>query len=185
MTTRDNVIGRILERSGGPVHSTKLVKLVYLVDYLYYQNFGTTITGFTYMWDHYGPNAVGNGIIEEAGRLVRSGALRVNTYPNSHGGHTVDYSVAQADRFARPPTPAELIIGDVLAQYGSMSVEEITQAAKKTAPFQSAVEYGRLNMTQIAEVHAAEAGEWEAFVADLKTSGVTSLDDVRRMCGLA
>jgi len=41
----------VLGEMGTPVHRTKLVKLIYLAENLFYEHFGETITGFGYMRD--------------------------------------------------------------------------------------------------------------------------------------
>ena len=68
----DHVILSVLAKVGGGVPATKLVKLVYLVDYMHYQHFGETVTGLEYQWDHYGPNAVQHGIVSAAEGLALS-----------------------------------------------------------------------------------------------------------------
>ena len=69
MELRQQLILRVLEEAGKQM-SAALVKLVYLVDYVHYQHYGETVTGFHYCWDHYGPNAVGHGIVREANELA-------------------------------------------------------------------------------------------------------------------
>ena len=62
--------------------TTKLVKLVYLIDYSYFEHYGETLTGFQYMWDHHGPNALSHAIKAEAELLAERGMVRILHKPN-------------------------------------------------------------------------------------------------------
>ena len=77
MSDEKNVVLNVLGNVGGRVPATKLVKLVYLTDYIHFQHFGETITGLTYQWDHYGPNAIGHAIVTSAEKFGDRGGSYV------------------------------------------------------------------------------------------------------------
>ncbi|MBI4198426.1 MAG: DUF4065 domain-containing protein [Chloroflexi bacterium] len=179
------VILRILDGLRAPVHSTKLVKLVYLVDYVYYQHFGRTLTGFTYMWDNFGPNAVGHAIIEQTQELVRERKATLDISPNIYGGTTVDFAIISPGS-SLPMTPeAEMVIADILEQYGRLSVAAVTRVAKRTEPFRNGTQYTVLELKQTVPVLYGAKEEWEKFQTEIKEEGTWTLDDLKREYRLA
>lgn len=182
--TAADVILRILEHVGTSVNSTKLVKLTYLVDYLHYQYYGSTLTGFQYMWDHYGPNALGHGIISEARKLARQGLVAIDSYPNIYGGDSVDFMVAQGVHVKPLPPHAEMLVEDVVSQYSSLSLEQITEVSKQTQPFRSAAQYSLLVMEQSAPAGATTESDWDAYQRDLEENDSLSLEEVKRRYGI-
>lgn len=178
MHPADKVITRILAVYGQQVHSTKLVKLVYLVDYLHYQHFGRTLTTFEYMWDHFGPNAVGHGIVERASELARTGILQLAQHPNIYGGTSALFKIAPRTPPLELAPEAEMIVYDVLQQYGRLSVTEIAAATKRTAPFKKAGQYSVLKMEPTTPAETTSSEDWEAYQRDLKEQGTRSLDEV-------
>ena len=143
----NKVILRVLAGVGRPIASTQLVKLVYLVDYTHFQHYGETLTGFEYDWDNFGPNAKGHAIISEANALAADGEQVVGTSePNIYGGQTNRFRFTPA---AQPPqlsNVGEMIVDDIIAQYGRLSVRAITRVSKQTAPFESAKQFSSLHM---------------------------------------
>jgi hypothetical protein len=180
MTDTQAVILRVLKELGRPVHTTKLVKLVYLVDYLYYQQFGRTLTGFQYMWDHYGPNALGHGIAAEAGKLAQKGMVRCVSYENVYGGVASDYSLAPGAEISSLNPEAEVIIRDIVKQYGKLSVPAITAAAKRTAPFREAAQYSLLKMNRTSKPETAKKEDVDLFDQALHELGTISLEELRK-----
>ncbi len=47
--------------------------MTYLLDNLHFEQVGHTMTGFDYHWDYYGPNAVGNAIVDTLTKLGTKG----------------------------------------------------------------------------------------------------------------
>ena len=183
ITARD-VILQILDKMGEPVHSTKLVKLTYLVDYLHFQHHGRTLTGFQYMWDHFGPNAVGHAVIGEAQRLVKDRDATIDCYPNIFGGQTFDFEVAPNKEVKPLPAHAEMLIEDIVKQYGGLSVEKITEVSKQTEPFKTAAQYSVLIMRHSAPVSQTTDDQWEKHQSDIEEQGMLSLSDVKHRYGL-
>jgi len=178
------VILRILDKMGEPVHSTKLEKLTYLIDYLHFRHYGRTMTGFQYMWDHFGPNAVGHAIASEAQGLVRARRAISDCYPNIFGGQTVDFQISSDVRAESLPPHAEMLVEDVIAQYGKLSVEEITEATKQTEPFKTAIQYSVLSMKHSAPAVTATESQWEKHRIELEEQGVLSLAQIKERYGL-
>jgi len=148
------VILAILEESGTPIHRTKLVKLTYLADNLFYEHFGMTITGLGYMWDDFGPNAISNAIVKESGKLADAefACLKVGT--SMYGSENYIYSIGPK-RFEIPEnllSPLERqVIRDTVERYRNYSVTSIVSASKKTKPFKDALQYTVLKMTKSIE----------------------------------
>lgn len=176
---------RILDRAGEPMHSTKLVKLAYLVDYLHFRHYGRTMTGFQYMWDHFGPNAVGHAVVGKAEELVREKRATTNCYPNIHGGQTVDFGIAEGATVHPLPGHAEMIIDDVIGKFNQMSTEEISEASKQTEPFKNAEQYGLLVMTHSAPTMRGDDDEWAKHKRELEEEGLYSLEEVKEKFGVA
>jgi len=123
------------------VPRTKLVKLVYFIDYIYFQQTGCTLTGTAYVWDHYGPNAQGNAITKAAERLARLGAIQVlRERPNQHGTTTHYYRANLGRPVEGPPTDdlAATIVQSVVDQYRWHTPGELADASKLTPPFEQA-----------------------------------------------
>jgi hypothetical protein len=145
------VILALALQHGKPIHKTKMVKLVYLVDELFCQHTGYTLTGMEYCWDHYGPNAVSNAIVLEADALVNKTLLHAVDSVSASGTAARTYQAypLTPDADALPLDFTELeFIGKILRQYGDMSVSAIVAASKATAPFKGAQQYQRLVLRQ-------------------------------------
>ncbi len=143
----------VLQALGAPVHRTKLVKLVYLIDELYYEHFGETMTGLGYMWDDFGPNAIGNAIIKEADRLAKKGIVHIDPRPNYYGETSYLYSLEREKTgLAKKLSEAErYVIRDVVANYGRYPVRDIVRISKQTEPFRNAQQYSVLELKKSAE----------------------------------
>lgn len=153
MERLDNTIMAVLQANGAPIHRTKLVKLVYLIDELFYQHFGRTMTGLSYMWDEFGPNAVGNAIVKEADSLANQGNVRIEPYANIYGETSYLYSLEQgkADLAEKVPQNERYVIRDVVAHYRKHGVRDIVRVSKQTEPFKNAEQYSLLKMGKSVE----------------------------------
>lgn len=186
MTTAEELILRIVADAGEPLNSTRLVKLVYLIDYLNFRHYGETATGFGYIWDHFGPNAVDHAIIGTASNLVKADRLEMTCYPNEHGSNTIEYTPGVETGESMPSPAITMIINDVMQRYGGLSTNEISEVAKQTEPFRNAAQkYDRLPMEQSAPMGRTTDREWEAHLRELEASGTKTLDEVRAGLGKA
>lgn len=141
---------------------TELVKLVYLADNRFYESTGRTITGVTYMWDHYGPNAVGHAIASEADRLVSAGLVRMSVRRSVYGGDSFQYRVDDSEeawRAASKPLDEgeRQVLMDIVKQFGKLPVASLVGESKRTPPFRNARQYGLLALEQ--DRHAEELRE--------------------------
>ena len=130
-----------------PVVRTKLVKLVYFIDYIYFQHVGRTLTGVAYVWDHFGPNAAHDEIVKAAEELVKLNAITVRREkPNAHGGVTHYYRPNLEQVLDRQPLDVlgRLIVNDVVGKYRNYTAGEIADASKLTPPFEHATQQGYL-----------------------------------------
>lgn len=148
------VIWMILKELGEPVHRTKLVKLTYLADNLFYEHFGKTITGLYYMWDDYGPNAISNAIVKEAEKLVNQDYACMNVGTSIYGSESYIYKVGPKEMKIDDELLSQLeryVISDVVKRYRGYNISQIIAASKKTEPFKKAHQYEVLKMNQSSE----------------------------------
>lgn len=132
---------------------TKLVKLVYLADNRFYEFTGRTITGNQYRWDHYGPNAEGNTIVEAAEYLANEGEISGSAKSSRHGTVVYPYRIKDRDKVwgkvVSGLDDGEIqILRDIVRQYGHLDQDRIVSASKGTKPFANAQQYDRLQFSQ-------------------------------------
>lgn len=146
------VIRGFLGLLGKQVSRAQIVKLVYLADNLFYESTGRTITGTQYMWDHYGPNAVGDSIADTTDQLASEGEVRrvVGSYK---GSHTYNYWVndpsATWETAASALSHSERqIVRDIARKYGRYNASDLASLSKKTRPFENARKYEVLRFKQ-------------------------------------
>ena len=148
------VISLVLEEMGEPVHRTKLVKLVYLADTLFYEHFGETITGLGYMWDDFGPNAISNAIVKEADKLVQEDYACMKIGMSIYGSENYMYSSGLKKLGIPDKLLNQLekrVIKDIVERYRNYSITQIVAASKRTEPFKIAHQYEVLEMKQSSE----------------------------------
>ena len=163
---------------------TKLVKLVYLIDYSYFEHFGETLTGFRYMWDHHGPNALSHAIRAEAEDLAERGLVRVRHRTTIYDSVTTDFKLG-ADAVIEPlHAGAEMVISDILHVFGHYSVAKITAYSKETRPFKNAKQYDLLVFEQTSPVEQGSAEDWGAHQRELAELGTTSQEEIMAEYGL-
>lgn len=166
------LILRILSELDVGVYTMQLVKLIYLVDYLYYCQEGRTATGLSYIWDEYGPNASGHKIVKEANVLAESGAIDIRSAPGgdrARSHHLID------ERTSHDFDPVlETIVEDVLRKYGALPIRELVALSKETAPFFDArpgrplvMERSRPQMPPVTEE------DWKKHLQDRSAVGRT------------
>jgi uncharacterized phage-associated protein len=158
----DSTIVAVLEELGERVHRTKLVKLIYLIDELFYRHFGQTLTGLSYMWDDFGPNAIGNAVVKEADRLALKGVVHIDPYLNYYGETSYLYSLERKKpRLAGKLSETErYVIRDVVAHYGKYGIKAIVKVSKQTESFTTARQYDIIKMKK--------STEYEKLIQDVK-----------------
>ena len=135
----DHVILSVLAKVGGGVPATKLVKLVYLVDYIHYQHFGETVTGLEYQWDHYGPNAVQHGIVSAAEGLALKKQIAFKAIDNAYGSVTKYFRSIPDTETPTLDAKAEMVMSDVVNCYGKLSVERDCGSQQENQPVQEGI----------------------------------------------
>ncbi len=152
MAKLDATIVAVLNLLDKPVHRTKLVKLIYLIDEMYYKHFGVTVTGITYEWANYGPNSVGDSIVNEADHLAGKNLIHITPVSNNiYGGTSYLYKLEKRDatQYLKELTDLETyVIRDITMQYKDHSRTAITKASKETEPFKNAKQYDLLNLVK-------------------------------------
>lgn len=143
---------------------TKLVKMVYLLDLLHFQQMGRQLTSFRYQWDHYGPNAVGNGIAELLDNLSLRGLVRMTQRLTPYENYASYYGKSEiVDASSLALAPHEwAFIDSTVSRYGPMSREKVVSASKETEPVLNASQYDMLEFVPNAEVEAKR----KAILAD-------------------
>ena len=133
---------------GKDVYRTKFVKLTYLMDEANYRFRGESLTGFRYIWDHYGPNAANNAISDYLDLLVEDGLVRKDSHMLSENRIGFRY------KLTGPLDPSDLPLSSddwieictAVHKYGAMNRDDITRAAKSTKSMKEARQYGLLYM---------------------------------------
>jgi hypothetical protein len=134
------VILRVLQeaqaRGGRQMYRTALVKLVYLVDYIYAEHTGHTLTGFDYIWDDHGPNARGNEIVKQADRLESpQRKIEIDKGVTPSGNPKWSYRVREGiETVSLRDQLGERIVRDVIMTYGNLNWSDIVKASKSTRP---------------------------------------------------
>ena len=147
------VVQGILALLGTKVGRTELVKLVYLSDTRFYESTGRTITGNTYMWDHYGPNAVGHAVANEADEMADKSIIRMAVRPSAYDSFAYDYWVDDPNMTwdaieGLLDSGERQVLMDVAKQYGRLSLASLVRRSKQTKPFSKAKKYGILALEQ-------------------------------------
>ena len=179
------IILRVLEKAGGPTPSTKMARLVYLADYVYFQHYGETLSGLEYRWGDNGPDALDHAIVGRADSLARAKLLEKTSCLNASGGRMHLYRLSPSVNPPEFPAAGEMVIEDIVAQYGKLSVDDITKVSKQTAPFKDANQYDLLRMEQTAPAVRSATPDWEAHVSELGEQGTVSLEELVEEYGLA
>ena len=146
MTDRDRnqaVLLGLLYAGGKSMLRTKLVKMTYLLDNLRFEQTGETMTTFTYQWDHYGPNAVGNAIVDTLANL--GDQVKFAATPTYYGD-TAHYYQCEGIN------PDDLLLSDddwtyirgIVHRYSPMTREMVVSESKKTLPMQDIKPYDEL-----------------------------------------
>lgn len=143
------------------VGHTELTKLIYLADNRFYESVGRTITGNTYMWDHYGPNAVSSAVISEADELVNQGVMRMAIRPSAYGGPAYEYWV-DAPNETWEDVASILDAGecqvliDIVKQFRRTTLASLIKYAKATRPFVKVQQYDILQLEQSERARKAQ-----------------------------
>ncbi len=169
------VIRAILLLRRRKVLRTELVKLVYLADNRFYESTGRTITGNTYRWDHFGPNAVSGAIVDEANAMADEGMVLMSARPSMHGGSAYPYWIRSSDQGSAWKTVESAldagerqVVRDIVKQFGQMGLESLIRRSKATVPFAEASRYGILTLqqNQQAEVMRSRMDKAGEFLED-------------------
>lgn len=149
-TKLESLLLGLLYALGTNVYRTKLVKMTYLIDESNYRLRGSTITGLTYTWDNYGPNAESNDIVAVLDRLAAKGRVTMTRVSNYYGSPGYRYEIAgDMDIIDLQLTDADwLEIKAAVQNYKHKSVDSITRASKATEPIQRAGQYDTLEFRQ-------------------------------------
>ena len=154
----------VLCHLGKEVLRTKFVKLIYLLDNLYFENMGTTLTGFNYHWDHYGPNTVGNALVDKLSELSKRGLVIDNPKLTPYENYANYYRcTSDIDMSKIPLSNTEWIfISAAIKKYGHLSREAIVAESKKTAPMQGVSQYDVLQFKPNPAIEALK----QSFLSD-------------------
>ncbi len=184
MNDAQKVIAHVLAKMGDRVYATRLVKLVYLIDYLYSEHFGKTVTGFTYQWDHFGPKAVQHAIITEAEQLVKNGVVSESREIGLNGRKSRLFRLVEGSDLPDLDPAVELVIDDILSQFGKLELRKLVAASKKTEPFRTASQYDILELPRIDTVSKTTKADRKAHQEELRQYGTQSLEEIKKALGV-
>ena len=151
---------RLQERMGRPVSGAPLADLVYLADYLHYQHYGSTITGFRYTRSDDGPEAVSEPAADAS--------LREPSSP---------YGVGRLN--AR----VEHVLESVVVVYGELTPQEVNAAVRETSAYERARPSEQIEMKQTAPVVYGAQGGWEAHLREVAEGGFWTLEELQEEYG--
>jgi len=159
----DAVLLALLSIIGRQVLRTKLVKMTYLLDNLSFEQRGHTMTGFTYHWDHFGPNAVGNAIMHRLSVLCSKGMVRdtqkLTPFENYANYYKIDGKVDPANLSLT--SDDWVYIHTIVRLYGPLSRQQVVSASKQTAPVQKADQYDILKFEHNPAVESTKHAFFE------------------------
>lgn len=149
---------------------TKFVKLVYLLDNLYFENMSTTLSGFTYHWDHYGPNTVGSALVAKLAELASKGLVADIQKLTPYENYANYYRCTESVRVEKLPLSDTdwAFIRLAIKKYGRLSREAIVAESKRTAPMQNITQYDILQFRPNAAIEELKRAflEDKAFIRD-------------------
>ena len=141
----ESVLLGILHILGKGSYRAQLVKMVYFIDEANSRLCGETVTGLTYIWDFYGPNAESDEIVKTLDVLKDTDVLdsMARRCPNAEGHYyelsgSIDPSKLDltADEWAG--------IQSVVREYGKLNSTAIARVSKQTKPFEQAEQHDTL-----------------------------------------
>jgi len=148
------VVGRVSDE-GGHLSKTKLVKLLYFIDIEYYRSFGRTLTGWRWLFYHYGPYAFEfeSATYASAARLDEEGILtsqgrKASTYSTDEGPDRVEESLRQELGYAGLAIVRQVV--DTWALDGLYPV--LDYAYYETEPMENAQRGELLDFSKVARV---------------------------------
>lgn len=137
LNRREAIVLGLLHAYGKKILRTKLVKMTYLLDNLHFEQMGSTMTGYDYHWDYYGPNAVGNAIVDTLSKLGTKGFVNGTQQQTPFENFANYYRVVDVDPVAMPLSDTDwLYIHGIVKRYGPMSSQKVVAESKKTLPMQ-------------------------------------------------
>lgn len=146
LTRNEALLLGLLSKLDAPwTYRTKLVKLTYLLDNYSFEQTGEQLTSFSYLWDHYGPNAVSHAIVGTLDRLADDGLVAVLSYDNEHGDVSHLYAIGDIERATLPLSADDwLLIEGIAAMWGQRRLADVIDASKDTRPMRHAQQFGEL-----------------------------------------
>lgn len=142
---------------------TKFVKMTYLLDNFSFELTGKTMTEFTYHWDRYGPNAVGNAIVATLEKLESRGIVRTTQFLTPYENYAHCYGIENIDAAELPLTSRDWVyIKGIATKYGSMTHQKVVKESKETLPMRGADQFTVLSFERNPEYRKLE----ESFFAD-------------------
>ncbi len=136
----------VLSRFPTAALQTTFVKMVYLLDNMHFEHLGEQMTSFTYRWDHFGPNAVGNAIVNKLEDLAQRNLIHTTRSTTPYENDANYYRVTEhVETTALPLNDSDWsFIGAVVEKYGGKSRDFVVAESKRTAPVLNAEQYDLL-----------------------------------------
>ncbi len=131
------------------LNKTELVKLSYLTDYNFYKYFNKDITGIIYKYHHHGPFS--RSVYDCVDELREENILKQNKNISINKQRRYfSFEIATEYDIEKYLNKQELDIVDfIIAEYGKMGFEELTEISYKTEPMKNAKRGEELDFSYI------------------------------------
>lgn len=131
------VILYVISASNGNVSRTRIVKLLYLIDFFSLAKFGSKVTEVNYNYYYYGPYS--ESIINCVDELKNSGKLQEYVVQNSFGNHSFLYGVSKPYSKITNLSGSEgeiELIDEIIKDYSHMNFKQLLEFVYSTPPIE-------------------------------------------------
>lgn len=116
------------------LHATKLNKLLYYLDFVYFRDHNKTVTGDIYIHQGYGP--VPSRVDEMLAKLKNEGAIDTEAIPR-HDGEMISFSLKDESKFDEAIFSADKkkLLKQICDEFGNWPTEKIVAQTHLEAPW--------------------------------------------------
>ena len=132
------------------LYKTKLLKLLWYADMLYFQQYTTSISGMNYVHQHYGPVPKEYNLL--LGLMERSGSINVEEVYSSYGvGEIIETNMG--DAIGQYLIDDEIaVLKQVIEKYGNLSAGAISKRTHEEAAYKETGEMERISYKYAMEI---------------------------------
>ncbi len=142
-----NLISYIIEKLDGQITTTKLVKLLYLMDVEYYRKTKKKLTDFEWFYYHYGPypKAKFQEYIEE---LVAEKKVFIEK-KKAEKPFMLYHYIGEKPSKLSGSNKAILIVNRIISEYGSFSLNALLDYVYHTTPFEGTKNNEKIDFSKL------------------------------------